>query len=150
MLRSVYFWEALSFAVAGIGSLAMRESSSMLWYAQLSRSSLTPPNIAFPVVWTVLYAMMGYSAYRVARRGALQAVLPYILQLIFNLAWTWLFFYFKQPTVALADFFLLISSLIWTIATFRKYDVISALLLIPYLLWGLFAFWLNLFIVLYN
>lgn len=149
IFRTIYFWLVLSFVVATLGSMAMSESS-MSWYQQLNRSSITPPSAAFPIVWTVLYAMMGYAAYRVSRISLLWDLFPYILQLVFNLAWSWLFFYFQQPGIALIDFVLLICSLIWTIMVFRNYDVKAALLLIPYLMWGIFAFWLNLFVVLYN
>ena len=77
VFRSLFFWEALSFAVAFAGSRAMSESS-MLWYRELSRSSLTPPDIAFPIVWAFLYALMGYSAYRVVNRAS-AGVLIHIL-----------------------------------------------------------------------
>jgi tryptophan-rich sensory protein len=147
--RSVYFWEALSFTVAVLGSFAMDESS-MRWYAGLSRYSLTPPDFIFPAVWITLYAIMGYAAYRVASYGNFSALLPYIFQLIFNLAWSWIFFYFKLPPIALADLIILVCMLIWTIAAFFKHDRIASLLLIPYLAWGIFAFWLNLYIVIYN
>lgn len=107
VFRSLFFWEALSFAVAFAGSRAMSESS-MLWYRELSRSSLTPPDIAFPIVWAFLYALMGYSAYRVANRAGVGALIPYFVQLALNLAWSWAFFYFMETTAGLFDLFLLV------------------------------------------
>ncbi len=149
VFRSLVFWEALSFAVAFLGGRAMNESS-MLWYRELSRSALTPPNVAFPVVWTILYALMGYSAYRVANRANAWALLPYLFQLILNFAWSWVFFYFRETTAGLINIFLLILALLWTAAVFKRHDRFAAMLLIPYLLWGCFAFWLNFYIVIYN
>lgn len=149
VFRSIIFWEALSFAVAFLGGRAM-SASSMLWYSGLSRSSLTPPNIAFPIVWTLLYAIMGYSAYRVANRSNFLALIPYIVQLALNLAWSWVFFYLRLPAAGLVNIYLLIFAVLWTAAVFMKYDRIAAALLIPYIAWGCFASWLNLYIVLYN
>lgn len=149
MFRSLIFWEGLSFAVAFLGGRAMN-GSSMLWYSELSRSSITPPNIAFPIVWTLLYALMGYSAYRISNRANIGALIPYTVQLALNLAWSWIFFYFRQPTAGLVNILLLVFAVLWTAAEFRKHDRVAAALLIPYILWGCFAFWLNLYIVLYN
>ena len=149
MFHSLLFWEGLSFAVAFIGGRAMSESS-MLWYSELSRSPLTPPNIAFPIVWTFLYALMGYSAYRVAKRANIGALIPYAVQLALNLTWSWVFFYFRQPSAGLVNILLLVFAVLWTAAEFRKHDRIAAFLLLPYILWGCFAFWLNLYIVIHN
>ncbi|NLD05075.1 MAG: tryptophan-rich sensory protein [Synergistaceae bacterium] len=148
-LRSLLFWEGLSFAVAFLGSSAMDESS-MMWYSGLARSALTPPNIAFPIVWSFLYALMGYSAFRIARKAKFRALIPYIVQLSVNLVWSWAFFYFRQPSSALAILFLLLCSLLWTVAEFNRHDRLAAALLVPYVLWGAFAFWLNLYVVIHN
>ena len=149
IFRSLLFWEGLSFTVAFLGSRAMDENS-MLWYSGLVRSSLTPPNIAFPIVWSFLYALMGYSAFRVARKAKFRALSPYLVQLSLNLSWSWFFFYFRQPSAALAVLFLLLCSLLWTVVEFARHDRTSALLLIPYVIWGIFAFWLNLYVVIHN
>lgn len=149
IFRSLLFWEGLSFTVAFLGSRAMDENS-MLWYSGLVRSSLTPPNIAFPIVWSFLYALMGYSAFRVARKAEFRAIVPYLVQLLLNLAWSWVFFHYRQPSCALAVLFLLICSLLWTAAEFTRHDRPAAALLIPYVLWGFFAFWLNFYVVIHN
>ena len=149
ILRSLFFWEGLSFAAAFLGSRAMGENS-MLWYSGLSRSALTPPNIAFPIVWTFLYALMGYSAFRIAKRANFSTLVPYIVQLSLNLTWSWIFFYYREPSIALVNLFILIFAILWTAVIFRKHDKIAAVLLIPYILWGCFAFWLNFYIVIHN
>jgi len=149
VFRSLIFWEAHSFAVAFAGSRAMSESS-MLWYRELSRSSLTPPDIAFPIVWAFLYALMGYSAYRVVNRASAGVLIPYFVQLALNLAWSWAFFYFMETTAGLFDLFLLVFAVLWTAAVFIKHDKLAGALFIPYILWGCFAFWLNLYIVIHN
>ena len=149
IFRSLPFWLALSFMVGFLGGKAMDESS-MVWYSNLARSPLTPPGIAFPIVWTFLYALMGYSAFRVARKAKFRALIPYMIQLSLNLSWSWFFFYFRQPSAALAVLFLLLCSLLWTVVEFARHDRTSALLLIPYVIWGIFAFWLNLYVVIHN
>jgi tryptophan-rich sensory protein len=149
IFRSLPFWLGLSFTVAFLGGKAMDENS-MIWYSSLARSPLTPPSIAFPIVWSFLYALMGYSAFRVARKAKFRALSPYLVQLSLNLSWSWFFFYFRQPSTALAALFLLLCSLLWTFVEFSRHDRTSALLLTPYLIWGAFAFWLNLYVVIHN
>jgi tryptophan-rich sensory protein len=149
IFRSLPFWLALSFMVGFLGGKAMDESS-MVWYSSLARSPLTPPSIAFPIVWTFLYSLMGYSAFRVSRKAKFRALIPYMIQLSLNLSWSWFFFYFRQPSAALTVLFLLLCSLLWTVVEFSRHDRTSAVLLIPYVLWGIFAFWLNLYVVIHN
>ena len=106
IFRSMLFWEGLSFTVAFLGSRAMDENS-MLWYSSLARSSLTPPNIAFPIVWSFLYALMGYSAFRVARKADFRALLPYMVQLLLNLEFC---FWFCQMNGTLITVYLITAS----------------------------------------
>lgn len=125
-----------------------------VWYTELSRPPLTPPDWIFGPVWTVLYAMILVAVicyYRAPhKRHVLRTTLVLLAHLIFNFSWTWLFFGLKSPSLALADIVLLDLSLILLIRWFRQSSAWAAGLLIPYLIWILFAtylsagiYWLN-------
>lgn len=132
----------------GIGGFsAFLTNMGMEKYKMVEKSVLTPPDIVFPVVWTVLYALMGTSAARVwmtsNRRLRNDALVIYAFQLIFNFVWTILFFNFQQYGFALAWLIALwVLILIMTIQ-FYKLDKVAGLLQIPYLLWVAFAGYLN-------
>ena len=117
------------------------------WYAGLQRPPLTPPNWVFATVWSVIYLMIGVSFLlhfksRKSKEFMLSTVLP-IGHIGTNLAWTPLFFRFQSPGAALIDILLLDLSLVAIIFQFWKTNRLSSLLLVPYLLWFLFATYLN-------
>lgn len=124
------------------------------WYPDLPKSNLTPPNFVFPVVWTSLYAIMAYAAFRVWRAsglvGAPGALGLYLVQLALNLAWSYLFFAEKAFGAALAEIALLFIVIILTIWRFAAHDRVAAALLVPYALWVAFASYLNFEIVRLN
>ena len=143
---------ALPLAVGGLATLL---SGGMELYKDLNQPPLSPPGWVFPVVWTVLYLLMGYSSYRVAVADApaqlrKQALLAYGLQLAANFLWPIIFFGGK---LFLTAFFLLLALwllILWTIFRFTKVDETAADLLLPYLLWVSFALYLNLGVFLLN
>ncbi|MBP7634416.1 tryptophan-rich sensory protein [Candidatus Ozemobacteraceae bacterium] len=117
------------------------------WYATLKRPPLTPPNWVFGPVWTVLYLMIAASLF-LFYRNEKEPVPMRINALIgthiaSNLAWTPLFFGRQNPAAALADILLLVATLGALILHFRRKHPVSALLLIPYLVWVTFATYLN-------
>lgn len=124
------------------------------WYLTLNRSSLSPPNYIFGVVWTLLYIMLGISGWLIWKSRqflGLDAIKQlFIVQLFLNWSWTPLFFYFNKINLALVCIVCL-TALVWllSILCFKSLKKVS-LLLIPYGLWLLFASYLNLFIVLHN
>ncbi|MDD4160629.1 MAG: tryptophan-rich sensory protein [Synergistaceae bacterium] len=148
-MHSLVFWEVFSFTIAFAGSIAIDESS-LLWYSSLDRSASTPSDAFFSIIWFFLYALMGYSAFSVSGKAGFRNLIPFLIQALFNLAWCWVFFYFRKPSCALIVIFLLLCSLLWTVLEFRRYDRLAAGLLIPYVLWVGFAFWLNFYIVINN
>jgi tryptophan-rich sensory protein len=113
------------------------------WFASLIKPGLYPPPVVFPVVWTVLYILMGLAVAMVAAaRGAewrLAALAAFGVQLVFNLAWSPLFFGGHQIFAALILLFVLDAAVIATIAAFQRVRPLAALLLLPYLAWVLFA-----------
>lgn len=123
------------------------------WYPTLIKSPLTPPDFVFPIVWTVLYTMMGFALYYVwtsPKKSKYTAISLFLIQLVFNFYWSWIFFHTREPFLALLDMQLLIVTLIATMMLFFQHSRLAGSLLIPYLVWVLFAFYLNAYIVLNN
>lgn len=123
-------------------------SSVAEWYPTLAQPSFTPPPWVFGPVWTALYLMMGVALYLVWRLdpappGAKQALALYWIQLALNWAWSFLFFYFRAPGLALMEILALLVVLVWTTRAFDRYSRPAALLLAPYILWVGFATALN-------
>lgn len=101
------------------------------------------PSWVFPVVWTILYVLMGYSAYRVnEKEGYVPRV--YVIQLIVNLLWSFIFFKFKWFTFAFIWLIFLFVLVIKMIFEFRKIDKTAGNLQIPYAVWLVVAAILNL------
>lgn len=143
---------ALPLAVGGLSSLL---SGGMALYSQLNQPPLSPPGWIFPVVWTVLYLLMGYAAYLVQVSGqepALirKALIPYWLQLAANFLWPLLFFRGQLYLTALLWLVVLWVLIYLTIRSFSKVSERAGDLLIPYILWVTFAFYLNLGVYLLN
>lgn len=124
------------------------QSSVNDWYATLNKPSFNPPNWLFAPVWTFLYVLMGIAAGLVWAKGFYHvwvktALYHFGFQLLLNALWSIVFFGLKQPLAALFVIVLLISMLILTIKWFRVVHKTASFLLIPYLLWLLFATALN-------
>ena len=138
-----------------VGGLATLLSGGMSGYQSFNQPPLSPPGWVFPVVWTILYLLMGYASYRVLVSGAepekiRRALTFYGAQLALNFLWPIVFFGFE---LYLAAFFILIA--LWvliflTMRAFTKIDGKAADLLLPYLLWVTFAGYLNLGVYLLN
>ena len=137
---------AFTFLALLLGGLSSSNTADDIWYQELTKSSLNPPGYVFGIVWPILYLLMSISAYR-----AFEIIYKiFFVQLFFNTIWSWLFFAFHLPVIALLDIWLLIFlNIKITIVLFRT-DRISTFLYIPYVLWLCFASYLNLFIVINN
>ena len=129
-----------------IGSLANIYINSDGWYEELIKSPLNPPSYVFGIVWPILYVIMAFVSFRVADKIAL----IFIIQLIFNAAWSWLFFYFHFPLVALIDIAILIYLNQRILLIINKESRILFYLYLPYLIWLFFAAFLNASIVWLN
>mgnify|MGYP002884767349 FL=1 len=139
---------------AAIGGLVTGGSDDP-WYAELTKPPLNPPDMAFGIVWPVLYLFMAISAIIVRRKVGYFEDAPtsfgvFFLQLGFNLAWSVLFFFFHKPVWSLLDITCLFLSIITLIVHFGRYSKVAAALLVPYLLWVGFATYLNSAIVWLN
>ncbi|MDR5898506.1 tryptophan-rich sensory protein [Halomonas vilamensis] len=117
------------------------------WYRQLQKPSWTPPDIAFPIVWGILYLLMAVAAWRIymAEDSPLRtaSLIVYGIQLLANAAWSWLFFGRKQITAALANIVLLLGLITVAIVLFAKVSALAAWLMVPYWLWVALALALN-------
>ena len=129
-----------------VGSLASSSAGTDLWYQSLVKSNLNPPGYVFGIVWSILYLLMGITAWRTFY--TIKNL--FYIQLFFNAIWSWLFFSFHLPVISLIDIWLLIFINIKILFMILKQDKIAAFLYTPYIVWLLFASYLNLFIVLNN
>jgi len=136
----------LCFGAAALGSL-FTVPSIPSWYASLKKPAWTPPSWLFGPVWAILFAMMALAAWLVWVRagiaGAAAALVVFAVQLLFNVAWSWLFFARRNPGAALVDIAFLCLSVGLTALLFARIEVLAAYLLLPYLAWVLFAALLN-------
>lgn len=140
----------------GVGALAaILTGGSMADYKTLNQPPLAPPGWLFPVVWTALYLLMGYSSYRILTSGAepahiRRALLLYGAQLLVNFLWPLVFFGAGWYLTAFFVLLLLWLLIFLTIRDFSAIDEKAGDLLIPYLLWVTFAGYLNLGVFLRN
>jgi tryptophan-rich sensory protein len=119
------------------------------WYLNLNKSSLSPPGYMFGIAWTILYILMSTSVWIIweKEKKITLPIILYIIQLILNLAWSPVFFKYRQINVALF-LLLFIWMLVFTIIVlFYSINKTASLLLMPYLIWLSFAFYLNYYVV---
>lgn len=130
-----------------ISGRAVQNGPENPWFAALVKPGAYPPPATFGIVWTVLYVLMGLAlAIVVAARGAKGrglAVIVFAVQFLLNLAWSPVFFGWHQITGGLVVIGLLDIMAIATVALFWRVRPVAAGLLVPYVVWLLFATWLN-------
>lgn len=152
-------WKTLLICLAiplAVGALAgWLTRGSMEAFEQMSKPPLAPPGWLFPVVWTILFVLMGLASYLVCTSGAKQtdverALRTYGLQLAVNFFWSILFFNLSLCCAAFV-WLILLWALVWiTAVRFHKISQLAGYLMIPYFLWVTFAGYLNLSICLLN
>jgi len=133
----------LSLVAMAIGGAVTMRPKNQLFYARLPKPRYTPPAPAFGVVWPVLYGLSAASATRVWRArphpAATRALALWATQLVFNAAWTPIFFGAHRPRLALADLVATLGASVGYAAEARKVDRTAAWLVAPYLAWLGFA-----------
>lgn len=117
-------------------------------YATINKPILSPPSIVFPIVWSILYLIMGYFYYKSSRSNDINKV--YYIQLIINLTWSIIFFNFKLYFIAIIWIMVLIYFVIKMIKLFYKDNKLLGYINIPYLIWLLFALYLTVSVYLLN
>ena len=139
--------------VVGYISMLLQRESMVEWYPSLSKSLLTPPGYVFAIVWTLLYVLMGVSAAIVWNGRTFNTwVLKFLysMQLFFNMLWSFCFFSMRMPVLAfivLLVLFVLVAA--YVAGCYMRYRL-AAYLNIPYLLWLLFAAYLNGYVMICN
>lgn len=147
------FCLALPLIVGGLSGLIT--SSSMDAFGMLSKPALSPPAYLFPIVWTLLYILMGAASYLILRTNASPTLTHaaftfYLIQLAANFLWPIFFFTLEWYFFSFFWLLLLLILVIITILLFSKISKAAAYLMIPYLLWLIFAGYLNLAVALLN
>ncbi len=146
---------AISILIAlGVGGLSgFLTMGNMDIYRNINKPPLSPPPIVFPIVWTILFILMGISAYLIYESNSNlkgKALAIYGLQLVVNFFWPIIFFNGQKFLLAFVWLLLLVALIIETILIFKDINKKASLLLIPYLLWSIFATYLNLGVYLLN
>lgn len=149
-LLGLFGWLIVVFITAIVGTIASIDAGE--FYSQLQKPSWAPPGWLFGPVWTVLYAFMGIAAWLVWReRYNLNASLKrvhagltvFLMQLVLNALWSWLFFSWHLGGWAFVDIVVLWIFIGFTLVGFLRVNKLAAVLMAPYLLWVLFAAILN-------
>lgn len=136
-----------------IGSISALLSGNMSSYSMLVKPALSPPGFVFPIVWTILYILMGISSYIVYSSNSpnkSKALLLYSVQLFFNFCWSIIFFRMELYFFALIWIIALVLIIIIMIKQFYIASPRAASLQIPYLIWCIFAVYLNFAIFILN
>lgn len=138
---------AIPLLVGGAAALLTREGMKM--FEELNKPPLSPPGWLFPVVWTILYILMGVSCYLVIESGAKEqeinnALAVYVYQLIVNFLWPTFFFHFQWYLFSFIWLVLLWVLVLIMIVRFYNISKVAGYLQIPYLVWLTFAGYLNL------
>lgn len=152
-LKTYAFWIIFTEAVGALSGWLTR-SGTELYSATIEQPPLSPPSIVFPIVWGILYALMGIGAARIysvpTSDARSRSLLIFLIQLAFNFFWSIIFFNLQNFGFA---FVWLIALWLWIIAmilTFSKVDRTAERFQIPYLIWVTFAAYLNLGVWLFN
>ncbi len=150
-------WKQLLISIGislGTGALAgFLTQNSMEIYSQLKQPALSPPGWLFPIVWTILYLLMGISAYLIYSSNSPnkeKALTIYVWQLLFNFLLSIVFFNLQNIPLAFIILIILWLLIIAMIKVFKEINPLAACLQIPYLLWVTFAGYLNLMLYILN
>ena len=143
----------LALGVGGLSAFLTRNYMNI--YEDIIKPPLSPPMIVFPIVWSVLFILMGISSARVYKAcdGGEEcgfSLKLYAIQLVVNFFWSIIFFRMRAFLFAFIWLILLLVLVIWMIIEFYKTDKTAAYLQIPYVLWLLFAGYLSLIVYILN
>ncbi|MDC1245887.1 tryptophan-rich sensory protein [Pelagibacteraceae bacterium] len=150
-ILSFILFALITYSASVIGSIATIEFKEP-WYSLLSKPTFNPPSWIFAPVWTTLYLMMTIAVWIFwhSKNRDMNTVYIYFIHLIFNTTWSIVFFVFHKLILALIVLFILISLITVLLFRFRRVNMVSFYMMIPYLLWCCFALILNLNLILLN
>jgi len=133
--------------LVGVSGSLVTATSVREWYPHIQKPWWTPASAVFGPVWTVLYLLMGVSAWLIWRNAAgstrRTALLIFVTQLVLNGTWSFLFFGLRSPGWAALKIVLLWSSIVATMIAFARINRLAAGILLPYLFWVSYAAALN-------
>ncbi len=131
--------------IVGLCATPITMRSIKTWYVKLKKPSFNPPSYIFGPVWTTLYALMGISFYLILINtgNKVTALTYFIIQLILNGVWSFIFFYWKKIFIAFIEILFMLFFIILTAISFWPLNHIASLILLPYLFWVSFATVLN-------
>jgi tryptophan-rich sensory protein len=134
-------------AASGLGSTATSPHIPT-WYAALNKPWFNPPNWVFPLAWSALFLLMAFGFWRILRqvgagRPRNTAILAFLVQIVFNVAWSFAFFAAQSPMAGLVVAVGLVASVAAMVIAFRRIDPLAGNLQLPYLGWVSFAMVLN-------
>lgn len=152
-IKTFFICIAIPLFVGGLSALLSQ--NSMKTFQHLNKPPLSPPGLLFPIVWTILYILMGIASYFIItanedKQQIQQALVLYGSQLFVNFWWSIFFFNFEWYFFSFLWLVLLWLLIYFTIQAFYSISKIAGYLMIPYLLWVTFAGYLNFFIFLLN
>jgi benzodiazapine receptor len=140
-VAGLVLWLGVAFAAAGVGAVASIDAAA--FYGQLSKPSWAPPANLFGPVWTALYFLMGVAAWFVWREKRAKeltvALSLFVVQLIANAIWSWLFFAWRKGAFAFIEVLILLALIVATAIAFWRIRRVAAVLLLPYIAWVTFA-----------
>ncbi len=146
----------ISFIPGAIGIMFTPRGASDIWYNEMAKSALTPPGWMFSVAWTILYVLLGIALYLImvgndrSRQGKTRAYLLFVAQMALNALWSYVYFGLQMPAAALIVLVGLIIVSIWMLRVFRPISRVASALVWPYIIWMLFATYLNAVVVYLN
>ena len=134
--------------IGGLASINLKEP----WYSQLVKSNYNPPDWIFAPVWTTLYLMMTLAIWFFwhTKNRDMNTVYIYFIHIVFNTTWSIVFFGLHKIFLALVVLIILILSIIVLIVRFKRVNLVSYYLMIPYLLWCCYALFLNFNLLILN
>ena len=134
--------------IGGMATISFKEP----WYSQLVKSNYNPPDWIFAPVWTTLYLMMTLAIwfYWHSKNREMNTIYIYFIQIVFNTTWSIVFFGLHQILLALIVLLILIFLIIILIIRFKRVNLVSYYLMIPYLLWTFYALFLNFNLMILN
>ena len=150
LLTFMYFL-LVTFGASAVGSLSTINYKEP-WYSLLNKPTFNPPDWVFGPVWITLYLMMAIAIWLFwhSKNRDKNTVYIYLIHLVFNTTWSVVFFVLHNMVLALFVLILLIGLIINLILRFKRVNVVSSSLMIPYLLWCIFALFLNINLIFIN
>ena len=148
---SFLFFLTITFSASFIGGFVTITYKEP-WYSQLIKSNYNPPDWIFAPVWTMLYFMMSVAIWIFwnSKKRDLKTIYIYFIHIVLNTTWSIVFFALHNIPIALLNLSILVFLIIILILRFRRVNLVSYYLMIPYLLWTSYALFLNLNLLLLN